>query len=180
MATQQMNLVDAIGEFVPRLARNRSAVLRSGRVMTVPADGFVKVAVATGDVTCPYLGSQLAVGDWVTLLNDSDKWIVLGRAGGSGTDRGAPFAVQAGYTRVDVPGQQDVVATKAINFITGRFTVMPHVLGTCTNAKWNFAPFPITAAGMTVRVDRVAGTDNTFYVDVNWLAIQMTPTSGTG
>ena len=80
MAAKPMNMVDAVAATIPRIARNRSAVLRFGRVATAPASGMVKVTVGTGDVTCAYAASYVpVVGDWVGLLNDGDRWIVLDR-----------------------------------------------------------------------------------------------------
>ena len=79
MATNPVNLVDAIGEVVPRLSRNRSAVLRFGAVTALPSGGLVTVAVSGGTIQVNYVASYVpTVGDWVALVNDGDKWLVMG------------------------------------------------------------------------------------------------------
>lgn len=80
MATRSMNIVDAIADTVPRIARARTAVIRFGRVSTAPSAGLVGVTIGTGVIKCNYLASAtLAVNDWVCVLSDADRWIVLGK-----------------------------------------------------------------------------------------------------
>jgi hypothetical protein len=101
MATKSMNLVDSVAEYSSRMARNRSAVLRFGTVATTPAAGRVKITIGTNAITCAYLqGVAMAVGDWVALINDSDKWLVLGPvvppgATGGGTYLGSSYQALA-------------------------------------------------------------------------------------
>lgn len=108
MATKSMNLVDAVAETIPRLARNRSAVLRFGTVATAPANGMVKVNVANSSVTCPYLQSAaMAVGDWVALINDGDRWLALGPSGGPAEDRDLGYTVQSSSPTFSTAGWTD-------------------------------------------------------------------------
>lgn len=80
MATNPVNLVDAIAEQIPRMARTRSAATRLGWIKTAPAFGaaFVRVTVGAGDVLAGYPENYLPkVGDQVLLLNDRDNWYVV-------------------------------------------------------------------------------------------------------
>lgn len=80
MATNPVNLIDAIAVAVPRLARNRSAVMRTGKVLAAPSGGFVNVQVQNGTIQAGYhLGVRApAANDVVTLLNDGDRWVIVG------------------------------------------------------------------------------------------------------
>lgn len=80
MATNPVNLVDAIGTVVPRLARNRSAVVRMGVIKSWPSNALVSVTVGGADITAAYGVWYLPyVGDVVALISDGDRWLVLGR-----------------------------------------------------------------------------------------------------
>lgn len=80
MAANPVNMVDAVAVVVPRLARNRSAVLRFGVVVSAPTAGRVSVKVSA--ITWPMryiVGGALVANDWVAVLNDGDRWLVLGK-----------------------------------------------------------------------------------------------------
>jgi hypothetical protein len=80
MARNPVNAVDAVARYTSRVVRNRSAILRFGKVTVAPAGGYVTVAFGTVPIPCAYLvGAALAVNDWVCAINDGDKWIVLGK-----------------------------------------------------------------------------------------------------
>lgn len=82
MATNPINLVDAIVVATGRNARNRTAVLRTGIVRSVVRP-WCYVQVGTSDpavlISAGYHSYYTpAVGDIVDLINDGDRWVVLG------------------------------------------------------------------------------------------------------
>lgn len=144
MATNPVNLVDAVATVVPRLARNRSAVVRFGRVASAPSAGVVSVTLSGVNVTCNYVaGFTLAVNDWVAMLLDGDRWVVLGKVVPTTGLQGA-MTVSAGLAvtgGADITGGLDVL-TGAITLPAGDIVVGD---GTVTSAR-------------SVWVDRLIGT----------------------
>lgn len=83
MATNPVNLVDAIVTVTRRQSRNRTAVLRTGKVVDV-APPYCTVRVGSNNdahvVTAGYHTHYVPVaGHVVSLLNDGDRWLVMGQ-----------------------------------------------------------------------------------------------------
>jgi hypothetical protein len=80
MATQRLNLMDAVQERSWRVARSRTALVRVGVVTAANVGNAVTVRVgnATFDATTFI---SLTVGNVVALITDTDAWWVLGRYG---------------------------------------------------------------------------------------------------
>jgi hypothetical protein len=184
MATKPMNMVDAVAETIPRLARNRSAVLRFGRVATVPANGLVKVNVGTSNVTCAYLyGVELVVADWVAIINDSDRWLVIGKVMEPAKEyRPVPFAMQGGDTIIVIPANVRT-ANMGISYEVGRFTAVPVVVG-CTHTYATvfgaFGPSNTTSFLCYVGYADGSTAGTPFNCHAYWHAVQMTSTSSLG
>lgn len=89
MATNPVNLVDAIATTTTRTARTRSGVIRFGVVNAAPSGGLVPVVVSVGGVAkpMPFVSTYWpVVGDTVALFNDRDVWLVLGQESDATTD----------------------------------------------------------------------------------------------
>lgn len=87
MATNPVNLVDAVTTAMRRTARNRTAVLRTGVVVSVVAP-WCTVRVGSDSnadvITAGYHVHYVPVaGHVVSLLNDGDRWLVIGRMASS-------------------------------------------------------------------------------------------------
>lgn len=86
MATNPVNLVDAIAVSTQRQARNRTLVLRTGEVIGV-ANEWCTVRVSSNNnahvVSAGYhTFYRPRAGEIVDLLNDGDRWLVLGEQAG--------------------------------------------------------------------------------------------------
>jgi hypothetical protein len=83
-----VKMVDAVSTVATRQARNRSAVVRVGKVTAVGTTGFCTVDVVGGSVSANYLHTDKpAVNNVVALLNDRDTWLVLGVLSNGTNDR---------------------------------------------------------------------------------------------
>lgn len=81
MGTRQVSLVNAVGATTQRVARNRSAVIRVGKVVGAVADGMVTVDIGGATHPCWYGAWYLPYdGDAVNVLCDNDRYLVLGRS----------------------------------------------------------------------------------------------------
>lgn len=82
MATNPVNLVDAIADVIPRIAQARTATLRIGKI-TALATGVATVQVGGstgGTVKARYfVGYTPVVGHIVALITEKDVWLILGR-----------------------------------------------------------------------------------------------------
>ena len=86
MATKSVNLVDAIADVIPRIARARTATLRVGKVISVAAGvATVQVGADAVDAVPVTIKARYhtyyvpVVNDIVSLLNDRDAWLVVGK-----------------------------------------------------------------------------------------------------
>ena len=82
MATSSVNLIDAIADAIPRGARSRSAVLRIGTVVSVSGQWCMVRVGSNNDADAVMAGYHTfytpAAGKVVSLINDGDRWLVLG------------------------------------------------------------------------------------------------------
>jgi hypothetical protein len=81
MATNPVNLVDAVAEIVPRIAKERTATLRTGKVASVTG-GVAKVNIGGSTTTISarfHTYYTPVVGDVVSLITQRDVWLILGK-----------------------------------------------------------------------------------------------------
>lgn len=80
MAARNVNMVDAIADMIPRLARARTSVIRIGFVTGAAVGPLVPVNIAGYIVNCNYLVHvSPVVGAQVVILVTADVWLVIGR-----------------------------------------------------------------------------------------------------
>lgn len=80
MAANNITMVDAIADMIPRLARARTSVIRLGFVTGAPASRLLPVNIGGVVTNCNYLvGTTPAVGSQVVILVTADVWLVLGQ-----------------------------------------------------------------------------------------------------
>lgn len=88
MATNPVNLIDAIADTIPRISRARTATIRVGKVtiasvagqVTVQVGGAVNASGQPATIKARYLmGYVPTVGDIVALVTEKDVWLILGR-----------------------------------------------------------------------------------------------------
>lgn len=83
MATNPVNLVDAIADVIPRIATARTATLRTGRVVSVTG-GTAMVALG-GAVDADAIACRFhtfytpVVGHIVSLITEKDVWLIMGQ-----------------------------------------------------------------------------------------------------
>lgn len=116
MATNPVNLVDAVSTVASRYNRTRSAVVRVGTVTAVGTTGTATVTVAGGTLNVRYhVDAKPAVGDVVTLLNDRDIWVIIGtQSRGSVNDVAVPCVI-AHRTTTSAAFASGVLAAQAYN-----------------------------------------------------------------
>lgn len=81
MATSPVNLVDAVAEIVPRIAKARTATLRVGKVASVTG-GVAKVNVGGSAIAISarfHTYYVPVVGDMVSMITQRDVWVILGK-----------------------------------------------------------------------------------------------------
>jgi len=87
MATNPVNLVDAIADTIPRISRARTATIRVGKVISTSAgqaDVQVGAATTSGGTAITikaryFVGYAPAAGHIVALITEKDVWLILGR-----------------------------------------------------------------------------------------------------
>ena len=172
MATNPVNLVDALGTVIPRLARNRAAVLRMGEVVSVAAE-FCTVKVSNGNVTAGYhTFYRPRPLDIVDLINDGDKWMVNGCVASAANQVAEP-TVQFGGV-VMAPNAATAI-TAVVTFPKSFLGLSPSVAanlasGAGGTTRWMAKAYNSTLTGCglwLVAADNVAAT---FSATVQWIA----------
>lgn len=88
MATNPVNLIDAIADTIPRISRARTATMRIGKVTAASVNGQVTVQVGGAvdtqgqpiTIKARYLvGYTPSAGHVVALITEKDAWVILGR-----------------------------------------------------------------------------------------------------
>lgn len=81
MATNPVNMVDAVAEIVPRIAKERTATLRVGKVVSVTGGvAMVNVGGSTTPVRARFHTFYTPVAnDVVSLITERDIWLILGK-----------------------------------------------------------------------------------------------------
>jgi len=189
---ERVNLVDATAQVADRMAKTRSAVVRIGTVKTVANNGLVTVTVGGAssgspnfdgfDVLAGYLvGYQPQAGDVVALLRDRDMWQILGRAGNATTDSAPPlpWAVSTGRISLGTLAANSGAGV-TLTFPTGRFTQQPAIAVCVESSGYVFGcTAAMSVTGSTIRAyNPTAAAPTSVYA--NYVAVQMTPTSGFG
>lgn len=81
MATNPVNLVDAIAESIPRTARSKSGIVRFGQATSTSLGmGTVDVTISGANVVCHVVANMpIYTNDWVMVLADGNAWVVIGK-----------------------------------------------------------------------------------------------------
>lgn len=174
MATNPVNLVDAIVTATGRQARNRTAVMRTGVVISI-ANEWCQVRVASNDNTKVisagyHTNYQPRVGEIVDLLNDSDRWVVLGEQAGPNNYVQEP-SIQSGVELMALAGTS---ATLAMTFPRA-YSAMPAVVANFASGAGGTASFVckainVTTTGCMLFPISTSATTYTGSINQGWIA----------
>ena len=178
MATNPINLVDAVSTVMRRTARNRSGVLRVGVVRAVSGE-WCSVEVASKPAPDPAAATITAgysthysptVGDVVSLLNDGDRWLVLGRQ--AAANKASELSIQCGTEK----GVAFPSSSFSVTFTFPRaFTAPPVVVANIGASSGGALSFQIravnvTATAATLVINSPSGGTYAGTGDMSWIA----------
>ena len=169
----------SVEEDLARLIRDAAkAGLRvtQGTVVEVVDTTHVRVDLGDRVITAYRPGSVPAgAGASVRVLVGSGVAEVVSSTGGGSSGAALPFSMAAGTVTLSFSGAP---ASASVTFPAGRFTHAPIVTATLGVASLgiSLSATSVTATGCTIG----GSSSYTGSVPVQWVAVQMTPTSGTG
>lgn len=159
-----------------RDAANSGLRVAQGTVVEVVDTTHVRVDLGDRVITAYRSGSIPApTGASVRVLVGSGVAEVVSSTGGGASGAALPFSMSAGTVTLSFSGAP---ASVSVTFPAGRFTQPPVVTATLAVAGLgiSLSATSVTAAGCTIG----GSSSYTGSVPVQWVAVQMTSTSGTG
>lgn len=179
MATNPLNLVEAIGIVAPRYARTRSAVIRVGTVSAALGNGFARVSVGGADVVAAHHTYMRPVaGQVVSLFNDRDMWLIGGVMANVAGSIG-PYAVAANSVSLPISGK--LSASVVAVFPANRFAVAPIVTnGLYTDSGTAAGGYTVRqwfdySTSITLGMNLPSAANTNFWI--HYIAMQMTATT---
>ena len=159
-----------------RDAANAGLRVTQGTVVAVVNATHVSVDLGDRVITAYRPGSVPApAGAGVRVLVGSGVAEVISSTGGSSSGAALPVSMAAGSVTLSFSGSP---ASASVTFPTGRFTQAPIVTATLAVASLgiSLSATSVTASGCTIG----GSSSYTGSVPVQWVAVQMTATSGAG
>jgi|SRR5690625_1657297 len=150
----------------------RSATVTGVNPLRVQFDGETAPVSASPTTLVP-----VGPGDRVRVLHYGNTDLILGRV----NTNGVPYAMAAGQVVVEVAGATG--GSTPVTFPPGRFSTTPRIqLTKASGGGAKYVPYSSSrsSSGFTAAVYAGDGTSGTQTVVMDWIAVQMTPTSAGG
>ncbi len=175
MATNPVNFVDAIVVATQRRARNRTLVLRTGEVIAVQNE-WCTVRVSSNDNTHVVSAGyhtfyRPRAGEIVDLLNDGDRWLVLGEQAGLSNYVQEPQVQFSGVEGISIAGTSATLPLTFPRLHVGTPAVMTNFLaGAGASLSFISRAINVSTSGFTAFLFSATGVSYTAATSFQWMS----------